>query len=276
MGAVASALANDHIIYNPPKPALYKKHDTLAATTCNNETICVKFFSPFASSCANDPNGEESKVVILLSHGNADDIGTVGPYCQWLADSLGHTIVTYDYMGYGHSEPTHTSEAGMKRAVDAVYNFATHKLHADKVIVVGKSLGSIPAVHVTSQNKQRIKGLVLISSISSGVRVLFPPNYFGKNVQAKLDAVFGNNIASMPKIKSKVLFVHGKHDKTVPFRNSEELCTALRASSYYPPMFVDADHNDIEQRYSEAFIAELSKFIDSVCYGGVDYEEVAI
>ena len=266
-----SAMSYDNLIYQPPKACNYKKKDVQVTYTSHNERICLKVFQPFvwtpnaaAKSGAQLDAMTQPQPMIIFSHGNADDIGTAGPYCQWLADSLGLQVLTYDYVGYGLSEEKETSEDSMYRAIAAVHTYATSRLGASKIILVGKSLGSVPTVFVASDKKFQTIGTILISGLASGARVLLKPEYVPKIMMPKLDKLFAPNIMRIANVKHKVLFIHGKQDKTVPFRNSEELCCKLSADAYYPPLWLDADHNDIEDKFASLFIANISTFIESV------------
>lgn len=262
MGSVSSVLTYEHLIYHPPRPAGYSQEQAVAKTV-RNEKICLSVFEPFTFE-HNAADGE--KPLLLFSHGNADDLGTCKAYCQWLADSVGARVLAYDYVGYGRSEDQRPSEDSMCRAIEAAYSYATGRLAARDVVLVGKSLGSVPTVYLAARKNVRVRGVVLISALASGARVYVSPEYVPKSVMPRLDAIFGNSFERIKKVTSKVLFVHGTRDQTVPFRNSEQLCCVLPVQCYYPPLWVDADHNDIETLHANNFIDTLNSFVQNVCH----------
>jgi fermentation-respiration switch protein FrsA (DUF1100 family) len=53
--------------------------------------------------------------------------------------------------------------------------------------------------------------------------------------------------------------VHGTLDKVVEHSNSEDLFAA--SLSDFPPLFVDAGHNDIESKFLNLFLSSMQEFI---------------
>ena len=50
-----------------------------------------------------EEGGVGAGVTILFSHGNAEDLGLIAPVLKRMAQRLGANVVSYDYVGYGHS-----------------------------------------------------------------------------------------------------------------------------------------------------------------------------
>ena len=103
--------------------------------------------------------GEEQRSrtkVILYSHGNAVDLGSLHPVAALLARNCSCIVVTYDYSGYGESTGS-PSEEETYRDIDAVYNYLTRDdvgvvVDPGKdLVLVGESIGSGPAIWLSSE-----------------------------------------------------------------------------------------------------------------------------
>ena len=53
----------------------------------------------------------------------------------------------------------------------------------------------------------------------------------------------------------------GTEDKVVPVSNAHQLMANCPTGSYYPPLFVEAGHNDIESKHNGIFFDTLQHFI---------------
>ena len=146
---------------------------------------------------------------------------------------------------------------------EAVLEFTTHTLKHDikSVMVLGKSLGSIPAIHLAAQTYAvDLLGLVLVSPLASGARCVMPNKKIPDSILQKLDQIFAPNIMRIADVESPILVVHGKHDSVVSCDNADALLAATKIKTYYPPLFVEADHNDIEAKFSSVFVNYIQDF----------------
>lgn len=263
-------------IYCPPTPSSYvHTRDIVMVTTIDGHKIACRLFSPFASESDTFLDFKNRHRTVLFSHGNSDDIGTCSSYCQWMADSLACNVVAYDYLNYGVSDKVETSEQNMRHSIEAVFGYITSTLHVPKedIFLLGKSLGSVPAVYIASQSYcNGVAGLILVSPMASGVRVVLKKTRFPARVMAVLDDCFGANIKLMSNVKRPILIVHGTMDTIIPVQNSHDLFDQITPGSDYPPLWVQAGHNDIECLHKGLFTQTLQSFIQhctSQC--GVDY-----
>ena len=118
---------------------------------------------------------------MIISHGNATDIGAMFPIQVVIAHSLDCDVVVYDYSGYGESGGIPT-ECATYRDIEAVYEYTLEYVTAQQnpknVILYGQSVGSGPCCHLIAQkNAEPIGGLILHSPFTSGMRVLTPSRY---------------------------------------------------------------------------------------------------
>ena len=118
---------------------------------------------------------------IIISHGNATDIGAMFPIQVVMAHSLDCDVVVYDYSGYGESGGIPT-ECATYRDIEAVYEYTldnvTSNQNPKNIILYGQSVGSGPCCYLISRkNAEPMGGLILHSPFTSGMRVLTPSRY---------------------------------------------------------------------------------------------------
>lgn len=194
---------------------------------------------------------------LLLSHGNAEDIGMNQTFCRWMSNELQVDVVTYDYVGYGLSSGQ-PSEADLYTSIDAVYKYLTQSLQfpLSHIILLGKSLGSAPSIDLASRH--RVQGLILVSPLASGARVVMPASE-----NPFLDSMFCNNIGKISNVKSAVFIMHGDEDEVVPFSNGQQLYNKCKHTHPVPPLWIaGAHHNDIESLFAQQFLGGMRMFLD--------------
>lgn len=109
---------------------------------------------------------------LILSHGNATDIGAMFPIQVVLAHALDVNVVVYDYSGYGQSGGI-PSEASTYTDLESVIDYcvdAYANRNPKNIILYGQSVGSGPCCN--SATKEGYGGLILHSPFTSGMRVL--------------------------------------------------------------------------------------------------------
>lgn len=239
------------------------------AYTLSGESVALKLFSP-SSICKDDTKQRwmarqdyiDERSLVIFSHGNSDDIGTCSAYCQWLADSLNVNLVSYDYKGYGRSLPGTTTEKNTQEYLEAVYDLAVNRMGvpASKLILIGKSIGTGPTI-LFAGHKKPVKCIVLISPLASGARCMIRANQIPSSVMEKLDDLFMPTLHSIKLIDVPIFIIHGTEDDIVPINNGKLLHSLCRPCSQYPPLYVKANHNDIEHLFSSEFCSKIKKFL---------------
>lgn len=164
----------------------------------------------------------------------------VSSYGRNLSKYLRAHVMCYEYSGYGLSTGT-PSEAGCNADIQAAFNHLVkhHKISATRIILLGRSIGCGPTVHLAAQLGRQLAGVILVGAAASCLRVAC----WGKR------SCRGDMFASVDRIgdiEVPVLLVHGTSDAVVPFRHSVEL--ARRARFPLKPLWVrGAHHNDLEE-----------------------------
>ena len=188
-----------------------------------------------------------AKGVVIYSHGNREILEKIKPWLDEFCEN-GYSIFAYEYAGYGGS----TGKAGAKQAIsdiEAAYKFLTEneKVPAQDIIAVGYSVGSGPSTHLAC--KYPLRKLVLIGPFASVSKAMRP-----------FDVPFNRckNAELLSKKKVNLVLFHGTADKTVPYRNSEEIyrrSIGLKTLKTYH----GADHKNVFEHFQNDFWQELER-----------------
>lgn len=197
--------------------------------TANNGKIhSLRFFS------------ENTKGIVLYLHGNAgnlEDWGNV--YSQFT--SRNYDVVIVDYRTYGKSTGKLTEE-NIHSDIQYIYDEIKKEFSEKEIVVFGRSLGSGIAVKLASSNKP--KALILetpyysILEIAQKTVPFIPVNLI-------LKFKFESN-KYITKVKSPILFLHGKKDQVIPFQSGIKLYNLVKENSSFIT-FEEGTHSNLSE-----------------------------
>jgi hypothetical protein len=103
---------------------------------------------------------------LLWFYGNGETVAFDAPVLRELRPP-GWALLALDYRGYGGSTGT-PSETGLRRDAEAAWDFLVARPEVDpaRVALYGRSLGSVPALHLAA--RRPVRAVVLDSPFSSG------------------------------------------------------------------------------------------------------------
>ena len=101
------------LLFQPPPPSKLKKHKIVWLNTRKGNSIPGFYISyrrtGGVENCRSlsldeikDSNPHQG-ITILYSHANAEDLGSIYPWCKFLSKMLQVNLFAYDYSGYGMS-----------------------------------------------------------------------------------------------------------------------------------------------------------------------------
>lgn len=198
---------------------------------------------------------------LLFFHGNgeiASDYDVIAP----VYNERGLNLFVADYRGYGSSSgtPTFVSMVDDAHAVFRVFLDTLHSGHyTGDVFVMGRSLGSIPAIELAAHYPKQIRGLIIESGLASMPRLLkhlgFPAELLA------IDDDSFPNAANVRSITMPTLILHGEFDSLIPVTEAHDLW-ANSAAKRKPLVIINgAEHNDIMLVGFERYFAEITDFI---------------
>lgn len=232
----------------------------------------------------------EEGVTLLYSHANAEDLGSIYPWCKFLSKMLQVNLFAYDYCGYGmaYNQGTfkrRSNGSSLKRAnvpvcltgppsedhcyadIDAAYDYLRNTLHvpAQNIVLYGRSLGSGPSCYLATKTALKsskddpddgpVGGLILHAPFLSVYRVVIDPGctlYGDKFV----------NLDIIPMVKSPTILIHGTADQIVPFHHSERLFDALPKEYQARPLYIEGmSHNNVHAQVRPMFVDRLTDYL---------------
>lgn len=161
---------------------------------------------------------------ILYMHGNAGSLHGREDILEALT-SRGFDTFMIDYRGYGKSGGS-PSEVGLYRDAEAAARYVEDDQHVplERVVLVGKSLGSAVAVELAT--RRRFAGLVVESgftSVRDMGRLSMPwiPGFVYALIPDRFDA-----LSKIARVRSPVLVIHGSADDLTPVAMGRRLFDA--------------------------------------------------
>jgi uncharacterized protein len=202
---------------------------------------------------------EPNEGIVLFCHGNAGNVSHRIDNIKLLHE-IGLSVFIFDYRGYGNSDGAIT-EAGFYRDTEAAYEIARGHVTAlqPKLVIFGRSLGGIAAVHMAAQRP--CSGVILESTfthLGAMAREHFPMPGVHKVLKTRLNAV-----DKIGQVTVGTLFFHGDLDDIVPLSLGRELFDAANP----PKEFViipGAGHNDTYVVGGERYFAKIRSFVQGL------------
>ena len=192
---------------------------------------------------------------ILFFHGNGEivaDYDDLGP----LYNRMGMNFLPVDYRGYGRSTGRPTVTA-MMRDSHAVLEFTKGWLEGNgytgAFIVMGRSLGSAPALELAGLHKDRIDGLVVESGFAHTGPLLA---LLGINTEA-MGFTEEEGISNLERIRTwdkPALVIHAEFDHIIPFTDGRALYDACPSAGKTFLKIPGANHNDLFMRGLDAYM----------------------
>jgi len=202
---------------------------------------------------------EDNSPLMLFCHGNAGNVSHRVDNIRRLHD-IGLSVFIFDYRGYGQSSGRIT-EAGFYLDAEAAYARAREYVDRAslKLVLFGRSLGGIAAVHLGAQ--YRSSGLILESTfthMAGMAAVHFPLPVPASLLQNRLNA-----LDKIGRIKAPILFFHGDLDAIVPIGLGRELFDAAKAPKEFITI-AGAEHNDTYFVGGNQYFNKIRSFVDSL------------
>lgn len=179
-----------------------------------------------------------ARFVMLYMHSNAEDLGRCYNFCNMLRMQFQVNVLAVEYPGYGICPGGQADEVSVIENAKLAFRFVTEVLRypSEDIIVLGRSVGSGPALHVAAMAKTY--GVILICPFLSVKEVV--RCHLGR-VADLIEERFPNK-EKIKDISGFLLIVHGKKDTVVPWTHGQELFeTCTRRKRLVTPE--DMTHN---------------------------------
>jgi alpha-beta hydrolase superfamily lysophospholipase len=237
--------------FNPSPPAGAEDHLFPVETAIS---IGMRFY-------LSDPKGPH----LIFFHGNGEiaaDYDEVGPYYL----PYGLNLLVADYRGYGKSQGRPTVGTLLSDALsvfDQVYSALREKGRTGPVLVMGRSLGSAPAIEVTVKRQEKISGMIIESGFARALPLLERLGIPVETLGLKEEYGFGN-ARKIAFITKPTLILHAQYDELIPLAEADLLQKNSGARRKELIIVPGAGHNDIMARGGRIYFETIARFANSL------------
>jgi alpha-beta hydrolase superfamily lysophospholipase len=183
---------------------------------------------------------------ILFFHDKAEIAADYDAFADFYIQ-MGITLLAIDYRGYGASDGTPTASNllsdALKVFLAAARIFHSNRLAPKELYVMGRGLGSAPAIEVAMHAADKLSGLIVESGFADTLPLL---EYLGVPVDEfdeKRDG-FANSI-KISRIAIPTLIIHGKEDVLIPPAQAQELYRRSAAQKKQLVLIPRGNHNTL-------------------------------
>lgn len=198
---------------------------------------------------------------ILYFHGNGE---TVADH-DWLAPlytRIGVNLFVADYRGYGFSDgkPTITNLIRDSHAIFQGFKKVIKEGgYEPEIFLMGRSLGSIPAVELAYHYQDELKGLIVESGTANNFRRLW--NYLEPQGRERLLGEKFLNKEKLKAVRIPTCIIHGEHDQILPVQEGLELYQNSGAADKDILVIRGADHNNLMLNGQKQYFAKIEEFV---------------
>jgi len=214
-------------------------------------TVAARFHLPVEKSGAN----------IIFFHGNGelvsdyDDVGSA-----FVERGVGFIVVDYRGYGWSRGEPTVTA---IISDCHTIFDYAREQLAAEgrggHLVVMGRSLGSVPALELAAFRQDDLAGTIIESGFANTCPVLSSLGIDVDSQGVTEESGFGN-LVKIRAVTKPVLILHAQKDQIIPISEAADLHGECGASSKELQMIPGADHNNIIQVTGPMYYEVISRF----------------
>jgi alpha-beta hydrolase superfamily lysophospholipase len=199
---------------------------------------------------------------ILFFHGNgeiAEDYDEIGPGFA----GAGINFLVVDYRGYGRSDGTPTATAMLADAhavLAETRQWLEGEGYGGPLLVMGRSLGSVPAIELMAAHQEKLAGLIIDSGFALTMPLL---QCLGLDVQGLglTEADGFNNQLKIAQVRKPTYILHAQHDQLIPVASAEVLQAQCGARHKEFVIVPGADHNTILARTGQLYFEVIRRFI---------------
>jgi alpha-beta hydrolase superfamily lysophospholipase len=199
---------------------------------------------------------------ILFFHGNGEtavEYDYISPHYR----SRGLNLFVGEYRGYGMSGGSPSCSnmiADTHQVFDAFVSLLRNSNFTGPLYVMGRSLGSAPAIDVAYHYQTQLKGLIVESGFASAARQLkrLGLQHLYQGIDDPVG--FGNDI-KIQAVHIPTLLIHGEKDKVIPVEEGRALFKLSGAEQKTSLFVPTAGHNSLMERAQGLYMNTIEHFI---------------
>jgi alpha-beta hydrolase superfamily lysophospholipase len=218
-----------------------------------DKSVAIDGVFHFASSSA---------PTIVFFHGNGetaydyDDLGSI--YA-----GLGINLFVADYRGYGTSggEPSYSAMLeDAEKVLMVIQSLRRQRGLPEPLFVMGRSLGSAPALELAIRFPNQIRGLIIESGFADTYRLLITLGV-DRNILDPDKEIQVSNLQKMRRVAVPVLVIHGELDEIIPVNEGIDLYNAAPVDDKEILLIAGAGHNTLFSLGLGEYLKAVSSFV---------------
>ena len=241
------------IFYNRKSTKPIDDLDHLVITLDNNK-VGIRFFIK-----------DKSAPTILYFHANAELTEEYDDFADHY-HHFGINLIVAGYRGYGHSTGNPNKENLHNDSItvfDYVKDYLNDNGFSAQLIVMGRSLGSCAALHITSKRLDDLDGCIIESGFATEMPLLALMNINPNDIDFKLEDGF-ENLKKIKEYRKPLLVIHSELDEIIPLSQADMLMIECPSENKKFFRVEGAGHNNIISIAREHYFSNIRDFIEGI------------
>ncbi len=202
---------------------------------------------------------------ILFFHGNGEIVSDYDDIALSYTEQNINFLVT-DYRGYGWSGGTPSFSALLADSHVLYRQLKQHLAdngYSPTLFIMGRSLGSAPAIELASSYDEEIKGLIIESGFAETLPLAKTLGIELEGADISEEQTF-NNGGKIARVSKPTFLLHGQLDTLIPLWQAEKLHAECGARSKELQVVPGADHNSLIAVGGIYYFQAIKQFVDRV------------
>ncbi|MCI5132387.1 MAG: alpha/beta hydrolase [Candidatus Electrothrix sp. EH2] len=205
--------------------------------------------------------GKEN-ATILFFHGNGEivsDYDLIGP--EYIRSEL--NILVTDYRGYGWSdgEPSFSALLADSHVLyTELKKMLAEQGYREAIFIMGRSLGSAPAIELAQKYNEEISGLIIESGFAETLPLAETLGADIASMNISEEQTF-NNVGKIRDVTKPTFLLHGQRDTLIPLWQAERLHAESGARVKELQVVPGADHNSLISVGGKYYFMAIQQFI---------------
>lgn len=206
--------------------------------------------------------GNSAYPTILYFHGNGEVASDYDGFAPLYHNRAATNLAVAEFRGYGASGGTPTFSAILEdapRILNAVQEELASRRLNNELYIMGRSMGSVPALELADAYGNGAKGLIIESGFTCAARIA---RRLGITLPQEGIALLEEDCRQkVQRITLPALVIHGEDDSLVPLQEAENLFGLLGSEHKKLLVIPWADHNSLIFEGADDYFAAIAAFV---------------
>lgn len=208
---------------------------------------------------------EQTFPTILFFHGNAELSQEYDEIAN-LYNKNGCNFIVSDYRGYGLSGGIPTKD-NLHLDANIIFTYVQNYLktneYNNKLVVMGRSLGSASACEIIKNQEQNLNGCIIESGFGTEIPLLKILDLLPEDVD--YDPTLGfDNLRKIIDYQKPLFIIHADRDDIIPIDEARNMYNKSKSEKKELWIIPEANHNNILLHTGNEYFKRIKNFIDDI------------